>query len=233
MYAVIVCMLMLLICLLQEKVYEKCAIVGHSSSLLFSDGNGKLIDSYPVLLRMNPWPWDGLEAYLGYQKGVAVIDRDFWIRHSEYLVSTYDAVIVVSGGLQSQDVHRNLFSAHPRFLSHVNQNYARGANDSDILLSALALALNLCRSITIFGAYPVLMPANMPTVYYDVCDGGTIYAKRSNEVASLMHLKALVTLGLVNLGEPCILECKGQGKNVGCLSCRVKHGVQSNVSLNC
>lgn len=228
------CMLILWMCLLQEKVYEKCAIVGHSSSVLLSNGNGKLIDSYPVLLRMNPWPWNGLEAYLGYQKGIAVIDRDFWVRHSEYLISAYDAVIVVSGGLQSsQDMHRNLFSAHPRFLSHVNQNNGRGANDSDILLPALALALNLCRSITIFGAYEVSMPASLPTVYYDVCDGGKIDAKKSNEAALLMHLKALVMSGLVNLGEPCILECTGQGQSVDCLSCRVKNGVQSNVSLNC
>lgn len=229
------------LCLQQKKVQEKCAIIGTSSSVLFSHSSGSSIDGYPVLLRMNPRPWKSLEAYLGYRKGIAIVDKPFWETHSKYLVHTHDLVILVTDAVQSQMDQNSvghttkLYTIHPRFLSHIENIFGKSATASDVLFPTLALALNLCRSVTLFGASPVLMPASVPAMYYDVCKGEKVDATMSNKTIVWRQLKYFVELGLVKLGEPCIFECTGNqnGENKKCVSCRSQNGVQPNISLNC
>lgn len=215
--------------LCQGKFIESCAVVGTSGSLLLRN-YGESIDRHSHVFRTAPPGLEKFESPAGTKPGLLVLvdtpEGMKWIMARETILATPAAAV----NLQLTPERQSLYIVHPNFTRHLVDNFASPWYPS-ALLYALALAMNTCHSVTVFGAGPVPHMPAVPPTYYDPC-ASSVGSALANDwpVVSL-----LVRTGLITYGEPCVLDCGTDGNKDSCAGCQQRHGlIEGELSLpNC
>ena len=192
--------------------------MGTSGSLLLRN-YGEVIDRHSHVLRADA-P-EKFESSVGITPGVHVLvdtPEDMkWITHKQRTILATPAA-AVKFDLAATEM-TSVYIIHPNFTQHLVENYASSQSPS-ALLYALALALNTCHSVTLYGASPMLHMPAVPARYYDPCASSVGRALEDWPVVAL-----LARIGLITYGEPCVLECGTDGNRSSCVGCQQLHGV--------
>jgi Glycosyltransferase family 29 (sialyltransferase) len=211
-------------------------VVGTSGSLLLNSQYGAAIDSHSFVFRIGggglPPNNEDYDEYIGRKAEVHIVNSFFKKQEREamfILAPLLPQNVEYLGSLSSADSQINLRIMNPRFLQHMEAAFgssssSSNSSNSDIMLEEAAgilLALNTCRSITIFGIAPL---SGMPAKYYDVC-GSASSAEKHQKLDSWLVLKNFQEAGVIEFGEPCILECSVDSDRESCELCRKQHNV--------
>jgi len=227
----------LFICFLQGQIFESCAVVGESGSLLLGS-NGAAIDSHSFILQTGlPLVINDDKHY--YKQCVGAKSRVHIVGtlSGKENVETAGIVLAPPSSQNLKHVGSNFFAGrqpqiriiHPRFFQHLNAAVGNSSSSSSSvgILEAVMLALNTCRSVTVFGIAPL---PGLPFTYYELC-GSTVAAaeeealQKQHQLHSWLLIKKYHEAGLVEFGEHCIVECEDADSGDKCNVCRKQHNI--------
>jgi hypothetical protein len=233
-----------------NEIFESCAVVGDSGSLLLSDKYGAAIDSHSLVFKtgeLRLGSSDSTEDYTQHRGGGRRQESNsalvvYLVDHlpEKELELEKEAKIVLALP-SSQNIERLRSSASaatqqqtlvrildPTFVQHVDATFGGGifSNTSSerMLETSVLLALNTCRVVRVFGIAPL---PGLPATYYDKCTSSLNQQQEDSQTSRWLALKKYQEAGLIEFGEACILECM-ENDNTSqdtCSTCRLKHGL--------
>ena len=231
--------------LLKGKVHDRCAVVGPGASLLLGPELGATIDgNNAVVFRVGirqPKYQEKRTGVLSSPKNVYVAARlvEGWMQVAANgpLVTSTSKESVATLSASGVSSSKAPYMVHPLLELHMANAFALapGAETTGPGPGprALLLAINVCRSVTVYGMAPLM---GAP---------GTMDAPCT--VSPMLHrdwplVRGIVESGVVDVGEKCVRECAvevggvvggAKGRKQGCEECRVAAGIVMTSMVPC
>lgn len=138
-----------------DKIFDKCAVVGNSGSLLEAE-RGSEIDAHDVVIRFNAGITEGYEQFVGSKTTFRLLNNpDSKQKEAgEITLSTLrdDDIKTWAGQLLQHPTRlESAFCFDPEFLCYSWQWVRNGGHKPSSGLVGMVLALKICRKITTYG----------------------------------------------------------------------------------
>lgn len=228
------------------EIFESCAVVGDSGSLLLSDKYGAAIDSHSLVFKtgeLRLGSSDNKEDYTQFRGGgrqesnsavvVYLVDH---LPEKELELEKEAKIVLALPSSQNIELLRSYSAAtqqqtlvrilNPRFVQHIDAAFGGGIfsnfSSERMLETSVLLALNTCRVVRVFGIAPL---PGLPATCYDKCTSSLNQQQEDSQTSRWRSLKKYQEAGLLEFGEACILECM-ENDNTSqdpCSTCRLKH----------
>ncbi|GAB4819905.1 hypothetical protein N2152v2_006951 [Parachlorella kessleri] len=205
---------------LRGAAYSSCAVVGSSGSLLLHRA-GPQIDGHEAVFRFNAAPTAGYEPHAGSRTTHRVTNLASW----GFREGPGEAVLVHASLPQAveglawngrQPQPQRLFSLDPDFEAYMTRSFSFAPSQG---LFGVVLALQTCRRVTLYG-FGLSRAQGVLQRYWDPCDELSNPQRAEQQWTAV---RALAEAGLVQLGEPCTLEC--MSGTARCTQCRQAAGI--------
>ena len=155
-----------------DKIFNKCAVVGNSGSLLESQ-HGAAIDENDVVFRFNAGITDGYEQFVGTKTTFRLLNNvDSAPKEpGEITISTIrtlDLKIWAHSIRLHPERLASAFSLDPEFLCHTWKWVGKRGHKPSSGLVGIVLAMRLCRKVTTYGfAFNNYFKKDSRPHYYD------------------------------------------------------------------
>lgn len=209
-------------------------MVGESGSLLLSN-YGAAIDSHSFILQIGlpSFTDKDYKQFIGTKSRVHIIPTlsgNFNLETAAMVLAPPSSHNLEHLGSNFDAKQTQTRIIHPRFLQHLNIAFGSPSSSSVGVLEAVMLALNICRSVTVFGIAPL---PGVPSTYYQLC-GSTSEeesVQKQQQLHSWLLLKRYHQAGLIKFGEHCAVDCEDATSKDKCNMCREQHNLDSSALI--
>jgi len=204
------------------RVYNQCAIVGSSGSLL-NFQLGRAIDRHDMVLRFNGAPTKGFEKHVGSRTTFRLVTTPFLtyneigetVLHaprSEKVVQAYRS----RSRFAALNKKAPLYLLDPGFLAWQASSVLEW--QPTVAWTGIMLAMQICRRVDLYGLM-VAEPEGSPYHYFDTCTNpASVRAKAETDIREWTLMRSFKDLDLLHFMEPCVVECRASDEL--CMACR-------------
>ncbi|KAK3279240.1 hypothetical protein CYMTET_12860, partial [Cymbomonas tetramitiformis] len=200
---------------LRGVMFRTCSVIGSSGILLMYE-HGGAIDQSDAIIRFNSAPTEGFQPHVGSRTTLRITNsRNFGFREfpSEQVFQHMRITAGLNKMLEKRRRHptMQLYGLSPDFHQYIDRSFQFLATSG---LLGIVIALHKCVSVNLYG-FQVHPRHGVQYHYYNKADAP---ANEQRDDVEWLVVKALVTGGVLNFGEPCIIEC--HTSELWCESCQ-------------